>query len=79
MSKIVYVRESFLQAVLSDCFTGFMLCGSFWFNEAYIGSGFMNGLILVMIFLVLVSKTKTKTFDTNEEVIKYLQNIEDRK
>ena len=76
MSKISYIRESLVQSVLADIFTFGAMVGSFYFNEKFIGSGFMNGVILIMFIMFLINKANKnlKTFKTNEELIKFLSD-----
>jgi hypothetical protein len=75
--KIIYFRESLLQSVLGDLSTFGMLCGSVWFNHAYVGgSYFLNGVILVMFIIFLMSKVgdRKSVFTSKEELIKHLQS-----
>lgn len=78
--KYYFVRESFLQSVLSDSATFGFLLGSIWFNQVFIGgSYFLNGIILVMFIIFLFAKSKKRTekegiFYSVDALIKHLEN-----
>lgn len=74
-TKIYYVRESLTQSILSDITTFGFLCASVWFNETFCnGSGFMNGVLLVMFLIFLISKFSAKktTFKSEDDLVEYL-------
>lgn len=75
-SKVYYIRESLIQSVLADVATFGFLAGSVWFSVKFCGNNyFLNGVILIMFLFFIIGKIsgKTKKFNTNEELIKYLQ------
>jgi hypothetical protein len=59
--KIILVRESILQSIIADFITFGFMTVSFWFNEKFIHSGFMNGIILVMFLMFMINRAGTST------------------
>jgi len=72
--KIIYFRENFLQSVLADLATFIIMGASITLNELFVGSKFLNGLIVVMLILFIITKTNDKkhTFYSKEDFLKYL-------
>lgn len=75
--KIICVRESFAQSVLSDLSTFGFVVGSVWFNQTFCGgSYFLSAIILIMFILFIIGRIggKAKRFMTADEAIAYLKN-----
>ena len=78
--EVYYIREGFIQSIVSDLVTFGFLVGSVWFNMEFVGgSYFLNGVILIMFIFWIIGKGKSriKKFNSNEELIKYLQEQKD--
>lgn len=80
--KLVVLREGgFVASVCSDTVTFAYICGTFWFNHAYIGGSYMVNAILLFVFLTwLISKSATKkyTFYSLEELQKWAANPKEK-
>jgi len=75
--EYIYFRESAWQSFLSDLSTFGFLLGSFWVNYTFIGNnGFVSAILLIMLLMFIISKGSSKryTFNSKEELMKYLEN-----
>lgn len=73
--KIIVFKESLFQSVLSDFLCFVIITAAFSFNHIYVGSGFLNGLLLIIfVVFALVSTTKRRSeFYNIEDVVKFLE------
>jgi len=74
--KILVLKESLLQSILSDVFTFACLLFSVWFNFHYCGgSYFLNGVLLVMFILMIMSRVdrNVNKIYTVEDLLKYAE------
>lgn len=77
--EVVIIHETVWQSIISDLWTFSFLIGSVAINEWLLGgSGFLNGLIAVMLMLGLWSRfhSYTKMRMTPEQAIKHIQGLQ---
>ena len=75
--RIYLIKEGLFNSFISDLITFTFICGSFWFNQQYVGgSYFMNFVIFMMLITFSIDSiwNKTRKFKSNEELIKHLKN-----
>jgi hypothetical protein len=81
--KIIIVRESIWESIVSDFGTFAFIAITVWFNQNYCGgSWFLNGVILVMFIITCCSgaiSKMSKKFDSRAKAIKYLQSMDSQK
>jgi len=76
-TKYVIFRESLWQSVTSDVVTYVMMVGAFGFNHFFIGSAFLNFVILFLLMWSIVARAKLKMamFTDLDEAIKHLESF----
>jgi len=70
--RIIYVRETALQSVLSDAFTFGILIGISTLHFVYWGAHWYMGILIVFLWLVFVAgraQSKKREFGSRSEVI----------
>jgi hypothetical protein len=71
----MFLRESFIQSLLSDLTNFGIMCASFYFNENYVGgSYFFNAIIFIMMAMFLYSRATTKIvhFENKKDLLDYI-------
>ena len=80
-ARIIYVRETALQSVLSDIFTFGILIGISTLHFVYWGAHWYMGILIVFLWLVFVAgraQSKKREFSSRSEVIDTLiKELED--
>jgi len=72
--KIIILRESLIQSVITDAFTFGFLIFTTWFNYAFIGgSQYVYAIILVMFIMFLMQTSRVKKFYSKKDAIKYIE------
>ena len=74
--RLIYVRESALQAIISDTFSFGCLILVMTLNHLYWGGHWYATIFLLFLWLLFIAgrgKAKTREFYSREEVIKTLQ------
>lgn len=77
--KIILYRESFVQSVLSDCFTFGVLAGLLVLNQFVLDGNKFSGFIFILIGLItLASKVsnKKRTFTSKKELQNFVDSLE---
>jgi len=73
-TKIYYVRESLIQSVLSDTFSFAVFAGLLLFNHKVLdGRWYIDIFFLMITMMFLSAQSKAKEFNTNKELIEFLQ------
>lgn len=73
--KIIVYKENLFQSILSDFICFGMITASFSVNHLYVGSNFLNGLLLI-IFVLYALGVSTKyrhEFYNVEDVVRFLE------
>lgn len=75
MKEIIFLRESFIQSLLSDIVTFGSLAGMLLFNYYFLGnSGIVQVIIGIMLLVTSISRSnkQIKRFNSKQEIIDYL-------
>ena len=74
-TKIVLLRKSLLQSILTDMFTFGFLAITFWFNYTFIGgNNFIDVLLISLFFIFIVPMSKPNKFYNKEDAIDFIKN-----
>lgn len=74
-TEIIFLRESFIQSLMSDIVTFGSLAGMFYFNYRFLGDSVVIQIIIGVMLLVTSfsrSNKQIKRFDSREDLINYL-------
>lgn len=75
-TKIVVMKESLKESIIADAITFAFLVCSFAISEFYIGSTFLNGVLLLMMVFFAYNSAKGKTqheFYSKEDAIQHIE------
>jgi len=77
-TKIVIIKESLLQSILSDVVVFGILVGSLSISHLLVGSAFLDSILIVLLISFGLNViNKNNTYGTVEEAIKYLEGLRD--